>query len=286
MIKRLVVLILIICLYAEVASAQSFYSARRDRNLILMAGVNTSTYYGDLKDNADLLDVKPSLSLGLMYFISKRVGLRGEFSWVTLSGSDENSKDEDRVKRNLSFTSANYEAAVSGVFNLIPQGGRFYQRPAFNVYGFVGIGVLYFNPKAIMDGQKYALAPLQTEGVKYSRVTPIIPYGIGAKIKATPFFNLALEAGWRKTFSDYLDDVSTRYVDNSTFTDPIAQKLADRSPEIGLPAKKAGSIRGNPDSKDAYMLFSVRLEYYLSMQLGGQHNRKLYNSKRRRVYHR
>jgi hypothetical protein len=285
MIKRLFVFILIICASAETISAQSFYSARRDRNLIFLAGINTSTYYGDLKDNADLLDVKPSLSLGMMYFISKRVGFRGEFSWVTLSGSDENSKDEGRVKRNLSFTSGNYELAVSGVVNLIPQGGRFYQRPQFNVYGFAGIGVLYFNPKAVLDGQKYALAPLQTEGVKYSRITPVIPYGIGMKFKASPFFNLAVEAGWRKTFSDYLDDVSSRYIDNATFTDPIAQKLADRRPEIGLPIKTAGSIRGNPDGKDAYMLVSVRLEYYLSLQLGSS-NRKLYRSKRKRIYHR
>jgi hypothetical protein len=285
MIKRLVVLILIVCAYAEVVSAQSFYSARRDRNLIFMAGINTSTYYGDLKDNADFLDVKPSLSLGLMYYISKRVGVRGEFSWVTLSGSDANSSSEGKNVRNLSFTSGNYEAALSGVFNFIPQGGRFYQRPQFNVYGFAGVGVLYFNPKAELNGTKYALRPLLTEGVAYSRVTPIIPFGLGAKLKATPFFNIALEAGWRKTFTDYLDDVSTVHVDNNSFTDPIAKALADRRPEIGLPVAAAGAKRGNPDNKDAYMLFSVRLEYYLSMQFGAQ-NRKLYRSKRKRVYHR
>jgi hypothetical protein len=285
MIKRLVVLILIICSGAELASAQSFYSARRDRNLIFIGGINTSTYYGDLKDDADFIDAKPSLSLGLMYYASKRIGIRGEFSWVTLSSSDAKSSSEGKQQRNLSFTSANYEAAVSGVFNLVPQGGRFYQRPAFNVYGFIGAGALMFNPKAVLDGQKYALQPLQTEGVKYSRITPIIIYGLGAKMKVTPFFNLAAEAGWRKTFSDYVDDVSSRYVDNSSFTDPIAQKLADRRPEIGLPVLAAGSKRGNPNNKDAYMLFSVRLEYYLSLQLGAQ-NRKLYRSKRKRVYHR
>lgn len=285
MIKRLFVFILIVSAGAEFADAQSFYSVRRDRNLIFIGGVNTSTYYGDLKDNADLIDAKPSLSLGLMYYASKRIGLRGEFSWVTLSASDANSKSEGKQQRNLSFTSANYEAAISGVFNLIPQGGRFYQRPAFNVYGFLGAGALMFNPKAVLDGQKYALQPLQTEGVKYSRVTPIIIYGLGAKMKVTPFFNLAAEAGWRKTFSDYVDDVSTVYKDNSTFSDPIAQKLADRRPEIGLPILEPGHKRGNPENKDAYMLFSVRLEYYLSLQLGSQ-NKKLYRSKRKRVYHR
>jgi hypothetical protein len=285
MIKRLVVLILIICSGAELASAQSFYSARRDRNLILMAGVNTSTYYGDLKDNADLLDVKPSLSLGLMYFVSKRVGVRGEFSWVTLSGADAKSSSDGKSTRNLSFTSGNYEAAVSGVFNFIPQGGRFYQRPHFNVYGFAGIGVMYFNPKAELNGTKYALRPLLTEGVAYSRVTPIIPFGLGAKLKASPFFNIAVEAGWRKTFTDYIDDVSTVHLDNNSFTDPIAKQLADRRPEIGLPVVPAGTRRGNPKHDDAYMLFSVRLEYYLSLQVGAQ-NRKLYRSKRKRVYHR
>jgi hypothetical protein len=221
-----------------------------------------------------------------MYFPTKRLGIRGEFSWVTLSGSDANSDNEGRVKRNLSFTSSNYDFNVSAVINLFEQGGRFYQRPAFNVYGIIGIGGLYFNPKAELNGTTYALAPLHTEGVSYSRFTPIIPFGAGVKIKVTPFFNLALEAAWRKTFTDYIDDVSTKYVDNSTFTDPIAKQLADRRPEIGLPNFKPGTKRGDSTHKDAYMLFSVRLEYYLSYSFNKNGQRKLYNKKRRSVYHR
>jgi hypothetical protein len=284
MIKRLFVLMILVC-STSLAFSQSFYQVRRDRSLILVAGLNTSTYYGDLKDNSDLFDVKPSLTLGALYYVSKRIGVRGEFSWVTLSGSDQNSKDEGKIQRNLSFTSGNYELAVTGVVNLIPQGGRFYQRPQFNVYVFGGVGGLYFNPKAKLDGDKYALQPLQTEGVKYSRMTLIIPYGLGMKYKVSPFMNFVLEAGWRKTFSDYIDDVSTVYKDNTTFTDPIAQKLADRRPEIGLPLLEAGHKRGEPTHDDAYMLFSVKLEYYLQYQFGGG-SRKLYNAKRKRYYHR
>ena len=284
MIKRLSILLLLVTV-AQVGYSQSFYSVRRDRSLLLMAGVNTSTYYGDLKDNADILDVKPSLSLGLMYYVSKRIGVRGEFSWVTLSGSDANSKEEGRKLRNLSFTSGNYEFNVSGVINLIPQGGRFYQRPQFNLYAFAGVGGLYFNPKAELDGQKYALQPLQTEGVDYSRFTFIVPYGLGGKVKVSPFFNLAVEAGWRKAFTDYIDDVSTRYVDNASFTDPVAQKLADRRTEVGLPLAKAGAKRGGSSKDDAYMLFSARIEYYLPYQFGAG-NKRLYRSKRRGIYHR
>lgn len=280
-------LYLLTCLLVVVVSigadAQSFYTLRRDRSLIATVGLNTSTYYGDLKDDSDVIDAKPSLSLGLMTSLSRVVYLRSEFSWVTLSGRDEESTTEGKIGRNLSFTSSNFEFNVSGVFNLIPARGRFYQRPNYNLYGFVGLGGLYFNPKATLEGQKHALQPLQTEGVKYSRFAFVIPFGFGAKAKLSPFVNLAIEAGWRKTFTDYIDDVSTKYVDNASFTDPIARQLADRRPEIDLPVFAAGKKRGDPSNKDVYMLLSVKIEYYLPYQFG-QQNRKVYNRKRRAAY--
>lgn len=263
-----------------VAEAQSFYTIRRDRSLIATAGLNTSTYYGDLKDDSDVIDAKPSISLGIMTSITRHVYIRSEFSWVTLSGKDQESSDEGKTTRNLSFTSSNYEFNVSGVFNLVSHRGRFYQRPNYNLYGFIGVGALYFNPKATLNGQKYALQPLQTEGDKYSRFAFIIPFGAGAKTKLTPFINLALEIGWRKTFTDYIDDVSTEFVDNASFSDPIARQLADRRPEIGLPILEDGHKRGDPSRKDAYMLLTLKVEYYLPYQLGNQ-SRKLYNRKRR-----
>lgn len=274
---------LAVCLFLAVivtAEAQSFYSIRRDRSLIATAGLNTSTYYGDLKDNSDVIDAKPSISLGLMTSLTRFVYVRSEFSWVTLSGKDEESSDEGKTTRNLSFTSSNFEFNVTGVFNMIAHRGRFYQRPNYNLYGFIGVGALYFNPKGTLNGEKYALQPLQTEGVKYSRFAFVIPFGGGIKAKMTPFINLNLEVGWRKTFTDYLDDVSTTFIDNASFSDPIARKLADRRPEIGLPILEAGHKRGDPTAKDVYMLLTIKAEYYLPYQLGNQ-SRKLYNRKRR-----
>ena len=282
--KKFYVLTCLLVAVTFVAEAQSFYAIRRDRSLIALVGLNSSTYYGDLKDDTDILDVKPSLSLGLMTAVTNRISVRGEFSWITLSGSDADSKDEGKITRNLSFASSNYELSVSGIVNLIPHyGGRFYQRANYNVYGFLGVGGLYFNPKATLDGKKYALQPLQTEGFDYSRFTLVIPYGLGGKIKLTPFINLALEIGWRKTFTDYIDDISTTFVDNASFTDPIARQLADRRPEIGLPVLNAGRKRGEPSNKDSYMLISLRVEYYLPYQFGSQ-GRKIYNRKRRASY--
>ncbi len=276
-------LLLSLVIFAGLAAeAQSFYSVRRDRSLMAVAGLNTSTYYGDLKDNSDLLDAKPSVTLGLMYYVNKRIAARAEFSWITLSGADANSKEDGKLQRNLSFSSGNYELAVTGLVNLIPQGGRFYQRPTFNVYAFGGLGGLYFNPKAKLNGDKYALRPLKTEGVEYSRFSLVIPYGLGVKYKLSPYFNGILEVGWRKTFTDYIDDVSSAHVDNASFTDPIARQLADRRPEIGLPVRPAGAKRGDPTNDDAYMLVSAKLEYYLPYRFNS--NRKLYRSKRKAIY--
>jgi hypothetical protein len=264
------------------ADAQSFYTLRRDRSLIATAGLNTSTYYGDLKDDSDIIDAKPSLSLGLMTSLSRVIYIRSEFSWVTLSGRDAESSEGGKTRRNLSFTSNNFEFNVAGIINLIPHRGRFYQRPNYNLYGFLGLGALYFNPKATLNGQKYALQPLQTEGVKYSRIAFVIPFGVGGKVKLTPFVNMNIEVGWRKTFTDYIDDVSTVFKDNASFTDPIARQLADRRPEIDLPVLAAGKKRGDPSNKDGYMLLSVKFEYFLPYQFGQY--RKIYNRKRRAAY--
>lgn len=266
--------------------AQSFFALRRERNLIATFGLNSSTYYGDLKDNSDIIDVKPSLSLGLMYYMGSRVAIRGEFSWVTLSGDDSESETEGKVQRNLSFTSSNFEIAATGVLHLFPNGIRFYQRPRFNPYVFGGIGYMFFSPKAEYQGEKYALAPLETEGESYSTSTLVIPYGIGAKLMVNPFINIGIEAGWRKTFSDYIDDVSTVYLDNNSFADPIAKALADRRPEIGLEPFAAGSKRGDPSNDDGYMLLSLKVEYYLPFKVGSATQQKLYNRKRKAYYRR
>jgi hypothetical protein len=272
--KNRYILVFLCSTFTTFVDAQSFYSVRRDRSLIALVGLNTATYYGDLKSDSDLIDVRPSISLGIMTDLNERFSVRSELSWIFISGHDYQSHGNGTAGRNLSFYSNNYELNVSGVINIFRQRGRFYQRPNFNFYGFLGIGALYFNPMAFFDGKSYALQPLQTEGVKYSRFTFVIPLGLGGRVKLTPFLNLALEAGWRKTFTDYLDDVSTVHIDQASITNPITKKLTDRRHEVGLPLAPPGTKRGNPREKDAYMLLSLKLEYYLPIQPGS--NRQMF----------
>lgn len=262
------------------AEAQSFYAIRRERSLIFVAGTGTSSYFGELKNPGDYIDPKLSVNAGLQYYFTNRISARAEIVFFTLRGDDALADDGSRLRRNLSFTSGNYEINLTGAVNLFPNGHRFYQRPNINFYPFAGIAILYMNPKAELDGKKHALQPLRTEGVKYSRVQPAIPFGVGARLKAGPFFNLSVEAGWRLLFTDYLDDVSTVYPDPASFTDEVARRLSIRY-EIP-PDPIAGFKRGNPEKNDAYFLLNAKIEYYLpSNFLAKNATRKLYNKKRK-----
>jgi hypothetical protein len=274
--------IFILVLFTSFAEAQSFYAARRERSIILTGGVGTSTYLGDLANRTAIPNADPNINLGLQYYFSNRISARVEVNWITLAGDDKDASGGGRNVRNLSFQSSCFELSGVGMVNLFTHGDRYYRRPNFNVYGFAGIGLLYFNPKATYQGVSHALQPLKTEGVDYSLVTAVVPYGLGIRLKVTPQFNISLEAGLRKSFTDYLDDVSTVYIDNNSFADPIAKALADRRAEIDPSVvPKVGDKRGDPTNNDGYLLMNAKIEYYLPWDFKGSDRRKSYSNKRR-----
>jgi len=261
--RHLLLCVAALILTADLASAQSFYAMRRQRSLIFVGGIGTASYLGELANDGDYLQAKPTATVGLQYYLSRKISVRADFTWFQLTGSDAKTNSPERVGRNLSFYSNNFEMSAVGIYNLYPHGRTFYQRPAFNVYGFAGIGLCYFNPKTDYQGQSYSLHDYKTELVDYSLVTMVVPMGLGVRFKIGPFTNLSFEGGYRLTFTDYLDDVSTVHHDASKFSDPLAYALSDRRPEIGLANANEGHIRGNPKNNDGYILYSVKLEYYL-----------------------
>ncbi len=167
--------IFLVALISLESSAQSFYKYKRGRDIIVSAGTGTTSYFGDLNDDGDIFDFKPNFNIGLQYFIADRIAIRSELLWFQLEGDDANSSESGKVERNLSFSSNNFELNAVGIIQLLPEGRRYYQRPFFNVYAFAGIGLLYFNPMGELNGEKYALQPIQTEGVDISNIKIVIP---------------------------------------------------------------------------------------------------------------
>lgn len=275
--KRLFTSLFILFVVTE-GMTQAFYAVRRDHDLIVSFGTGTSTYLGEFQNPGDNIDFKPSLNVGAQIFIApnflnNRLSVRSELTFFRLQGTDVTA-DDDRVTRNLNFFSNNWELNATGLLHLFKQDKKFYKRYVFNIYGMTGIGLMYMNPKTDYQGEKIKLKPLETEGVTYSRFQFVIPYGFGIKFRKGNLYNIALEAGWRKTFSDYLDDASgKRYPDPALLKSDLARTLSDRRVEyfssIGIdytPTPNVG-VRGNPERKDSYVLLNIKLEYFLPIDL-------------------
>ena len=81
------------------SEGQSFYAARRERSLILEGGIGTSSYLGELKNDKDFLDAKPTVNVGLQYYLSNRISVRAEGTWFQLKGSDAKAPFESGRQR-------------------------------------------------------------------------------------------------------------------------------------------------------------------------------------------
>jgi hypothetical protein len=142
----------------------------------------------------------------------------------------------------------------------------------------VGIGVFSFNPLAKLNGNWIELQPLSTEGQGFAeypnrkvyKLTQInFPVGGGLKYELSPRVNLRLEAISRILTTDYLDDLSTRYVNPALFAKyfsgvQLANALAlnDRRSKFNseYPINPVGGqLRGNPTDNDAYFTFNLKV---------------------------
>jgi len=288
--KSILPLLLALSLFSpDFSQAQSFFAVRHQRSLMLTAGTGSSTYYGELSNPGTLLKLQPNLNVGLQIYVTPRISVRTELNWFQLKGSDAEANDAGRKSRGLSFLSNCFEISGTGAINLFANGNRYYRRPTLNIYGFAGIGLLYFNPTAKLNGTSYSLEPLKTEGVTYSRVVPVIPFGLGVRLKVGPNTNIVFEGGYRKTFTDYLDDVSAKYTAPSS--DPVTAYFQNpNNPAYNtlttIPVGEvnnftAGYKRGNPSATDSYFLLNVKIEYYLPINTSGRRGNGLISRKKR-----
>lgn len=210
--------------------------------------------------------------MNLKYNLHPQVLLRSGLNWGTIAAYDKNNKDTSLQNRNLSFKSNLLEINFCIEVNLLDP----VDPVEINAYPYVfaGIGLFHFDPFAYDNsGVKTFLKPLSTEGdgmpefpdrKEYKLTQICIPFGGGVKFKLSRQLETGFEIGFRKTFTDYLDDVSKPYVDEKILflhKGPKTVEMASRSINTaGLPQKVAiGDIRGNPRKKDMYYFMGVKL---------------------------
>ena len=249
-----------------------------------------------LKDN-NIEMTKLMKGLFFTYAPSPYYGIRGAINFGLLEGADSVIKgmgglEEARLARNQSFRSSIFEFNVSAevfptaIFESDPTDVVHKLRP----YGLIGIGVFHFNPQAQYVSNNGAkqwvdLQPLHTEGQGmpnysdrklYSLTQINVPYGVGVKYFLNETFNISFEVVNRLTFTDYIDDVSTKYIDPQDFYNyfgasspkaAIAAQMSNKSNvltgNLNRAGFSAGDQRGNVTNNDAYYASTLKLGIFL-----------------------
>ncbi|MBP8244823.1 MAG: hypothetical protein KAX45_09810 [Chitinophagaceae bacterium] len=293
---RLSVLICLFTFFSIHSKAQSLQFGNGKFEVGL--GIGPSFFLGDLggsvgKGKTFIKDVDMPLTklmkgIYINVYPAEWLGFRFAGNIGYLEGDDAQAPDKGgaerfRQYRNLKFRSNLWDAYAGleiypTVFLEQYDGLQGKIRP----YGFIGIGAFHFNPQgeyvASNNSKTWVdLKPLKLEGQgmseypdrkEYALTQLMIPMGGGIKYYVKENFYVGFEILHRKTFTDYIDDVSTKYIDPRYFDTYLpatqaaqARQLAFREkiPNVTVSRRYANTQRGDPTENDAYFSSNLRL---------------------------
>lgn len=257
-------------------------------------GIGISNFLGELggRDqigspfvwDLEMSQTKPAANLGYRYFVREKQSVRLMLNYGILAGNDNLTQEVFRHNRNLNFKTDVFELQLCYELHLYKEElGHMYDlrgvkgtkssRVGFYLFG--GIGAFYFNPKAQFGNELVELKPLGTEGqglengaADYDLIQICIPMGVGLRKALSKQWSAGLELQYTKTFTDYIDDVSTVYYDNQALAaahGPVGAYLADPGldeiPGVGSAATAMGQQRGDPNDLDAYLFLKAEFHY-------------------------
>jgi hypothetical protein len=230
-----------------------------------------SNYLGDLQESIFLPQTaKLVKGVGFNYEVTHRIFANLVFFSGKLYANDRFNKKN--FNRNLSFNSNIYEFDVELEYNLFD----LYEHNA-TPFVYLGVGYFAFDPYVDIgngDSRIY-LSSLSTEGQgfisgkkNYALTSLCFPFGGGIQIFLNEKMRLKYSLGFRITNTDYLDDVSDKYVDKDLLLrnrGQIAVDMAYKGNQLynGADYPQAGSVRGNPNNKDFYYFSGLTLSVLL-----------------------
>ncbi|ULQ52798.1 DUF6089 family protein [Flavihumibacter fluvii] len=246
---------------------------------------------GFLKDN-NIAKTKFIVGAHLTGYINPLIGVRLALNYGTITGADEIIKgqgglEEARKFRNSDFRSRLFEAFVAAEIypTVFMEYDPFEVYKKIRPYGVIGVGVFNFNPQGTdpLTGTYVNLKDLSTEGqgfAEYPNRKPYkttqlnIPMGLGVKYFVNDNTSVSFEVIHRKTFTDYIDDVSTTYIDPDLFDQyfgvgsqkaQLARRMANKTDQG--PNNSAGygpgDKRGTSTNMDAYYSFGFKVSFRL-----------------------
>lgn len=183
-------------------------------------GLGTFNYTGDLVRSYNFKYSKPAATVFYRNNISTVVSFRAAFTAGKI-GASEKPIDAFGARRDASFDMFMFEASTIMEYHFLNwrDTKRFVR---FTPYFFAGLGLFGMSGNA-------------DKTAEYSNIQPAIPFGGGVKYVYNPKWYLSLEFGVRKTFFDYLDNVS------------------DEDP------RRKNFKSGNPNDNDQYFFLGISL---------------------------
>jgi hypothetical protein len=241
--------------------AQSFFAT---------AFIGANGYRGDLQPTiVSIPQLRPVFGLGFLYEFNPHWSAVFNMHYGQTGGDDRYNPTNN--ERNLRFVSEMFEFTALAEYALLDN--RDYSVIPFLHLGF---GLFKFSPYLPLEnGNRIMLYEYATEGQgfiegrsNYSLNAWCLPIGGGFQWMLHRNIRLAAKLSYQFTGTDYLDDVSTTYVDENLMRQYKGQNgvnIAYRGNLLpgGAPYPAAGTPRGNPKNKDGYLLAGLSLRFRL-----------------------
>jgi hypothetical protein len=227
----------------------------------LEAGVflGDAYYLGDLNPDVHFRMAQIAYGALVRYNIDTRWAVKLGITRGKVKGNSE--KTNFLPGRNLQFESPITDFSVTAEFNFF----EYFTGSRWNwitPYLYAGIGGFIFQPTS--GGANLRSAGTEGQNVGYEGRKPYntigvnIPFGLGVKISIGRKVGLTLFWEMHKTFTDYIDDVSSTYYLDGPAIDPNDQNAILSDPSR---SHTAGMQRGNPKSNDWYSFSGITVTY-------------------------
>ena len=299
--RKIIILILAVLMMPIFSQAQKWKRQRVEYSF----GVGATNFLGDLggrnqKGTDGFMDfeikaTRYAAGFGYRYQLAKDWFIKGNLYYVMVSGNDNLTEQPARANRQLNFKSNIVELSAQAEYMIIKQkSGHLYRLRGvrgkswfrFEVYALGGLGLIWFDPRGDNGSEHVRLAPLNTEGQglpggpdDYKGLTMVMPYGLGirralgggARSRHFGSWTIALELTMRKTFSDYIDDVSDVYYGTGNGSESTGVVGAGYTDEQIFFSDPSGHYvnggygepqqRGDKTDNDAYMMGIISINY-------------------------
>lgn len=249
--------------------------------------IGPAFFQGDVSSGIFLSDKKISemkfsnssfnVGVGLNHRLNRRFAAKTNLNILQLAGDDKWGKN---AERELKFRTLSVDLSLLMEYSLIHWEYSNNQNYRHHIFLSSGVALFYYNPMGKYKNKWYSLRSLGTEGQglkpgtkKYSPVSYSLPLNFGYRYMLSRLTVIGMEFCFRKTFTDYVDDVSGYYYDNGA----IAEKNGEAAAYLADPKtvkSRDGSGRGNPLKGDNYSFMNFTYSRFLGSPYSKFHSKK------------